>query len=171
MRDGFQQKPPKNGGKIRNLKGVWTALKLKVAYFFPNLWYNHFKATNTYVMSMDWFSRSAEKEDTIAHDECVFIASVRTVWCLLHVETMLYWTGTLTAQHVIVCIVCDGVDVWRGLSAPLAFVGGDNGGSVDRQPFVRIHGHAEESRVRLRGTGHDTAELPWYCTSPHSPTW
>lgn len=58
--------------------------------------------------------------------------------------------GTLTAQHVIVCIVSDGVDVRRCLRAPFAFVGSDHRGRVDGQPFVWIHCHAEEPGVGLR---------------------
>lgn len=58
--------------------------------------------------------------------------------------------GSLTAQHVIICIVCNGVDVWRRLRAAFAFVGGDHRGCVDWQPFVWIHSHTEEPGVGLR---------------------
>ncbi len=58
--------------------------------------------------------------------------------------------GTLTAQHVIIGIVCNGVDVWRRLRAAFAFVGSHHGGCVDRQPFVWIHGHTEEAGVGLK---------------------
>lgn len=58
--------------------------------------------------------------------------------------------NALTSQHVIVCVVCDGVDVWRRLGAAFALVGSNHGGCVDRQPFVWIHRHTEEPRVGLR---------------------
>lgn len=57
---------------------------------------------------------------------------------------------TLTAQHVVVGIVCYGVDVrWR-FRAAFAFVSSHHRGGVDRQPFVWIHCHTEEARVGLR---------------------
>lgn len=56
----------------------------------------------------------------------------------------------LTAQHVIVGIICDGVDVWRNLRAPLAFVGSHHRCGVDGKPFVWIHRHTEQPRVGLR---------------------
>lgn len=59
-------------------------------------------------------------------------------------------TASLTAQHVVIRVVCDGVDVRRRLGAPLALVGGDHGGGVDGQPLVWIHRHTEESGVGLR---------------------
>lgn len=60
------------------------------------------------------------------------------------------YIGTLTAQHVVVCVICDGVDVRWHLRAAFAFVGGDHRGRVDGQPFVRIHRHTEEPGVGLR---------------------
>lgn len=57
--------------------------------------------------------------------------------------------ASLTAQHVVVGVVCDGVDVRRRLRAPLALVGGDHGGRVDGQPLVGVDGHTEEARVGL----------------------
>ena len=56
----------------------------------------------------------------------------------------------LTAQHVIVGIVCDGVDVRRRLSAAFAFVASDHRGCVDGKPLVRVHRHTEEPGVGLR---------------------
>lgn len=55
-----------------------------------------------------------------------------------------------TSQHVVVGVVCDGVDVRRRLGAAFALVGSNHGGCVDRQPFVWIHRHAEEAGVGLR---------------------
>lgn len=55
-----------------------------------------------------------------------------------------------TSQHVIVRVVCDGVDVRRRLGAAFALVGCNHGGCVDWQPFVWVHRHAEEPRVGLR---------------------
>lgn len=66
------------------------------------------------------------------------------------VACMSFIMATLTAQHVIIGIVCNGVDVWRRLGATFAFVGGHNGRRVHRQPFVWIHRHTEKSRVGLR---------------------
>lgn len=57
---------------------------------------------------------------------------------------------TLTAQHVVVGVVCYGVDVRGHLGAALAFVGSDHGGRVDGQPLVWIHCHTEEPGVGLR---------------------
>lgn len=54
-----------------------------------------------------------------------------------------------TAQHVVVGVVSDGVDVWRCLGAPLPLVGRHHGRSVDRQPFVGVDGDAEEPRIGL----------------------
>lgn len=70
------------------------------------------------------------------------------VWCVY--QCLCDCAVTLTAQHVIVRIVCDGVDVRRRLRAAFAFVGGDHRGCVDGQPFVWIHRHTEEPGVRLR---------------------
>lgn len=56
----------------------------------------------------------------------------------------------LTAQHVIVGVICDGVDVRRSLRAAFAFVGSDHRGGVDGKPFVWIHGHTEKPGVGLR---------------------
>lgn len=61
----------------------------------------------------------------------------------------------LTSQHVVVRVICDGVDVRRRLGAAFALVGGDHGGRVDRQPFVGIHRHTEEPRVGLRKRGNE----------------
>lgn len=69
--------------------------------------------------------------------------------------------ASLTAQHVVVGVVCDGVDVRRRLRAPLAFVGGDHGSRVDGQPLVGVDRHAEEARVGLRKTaGGAAGQIP-----------
>lgn len=75
---------------------------------------------------------------------CFHSCGVRALICRFY---------ALTSQHVIVCIICDGVDVRRRLGAAFALVGGDHGGRVDRQPFVGIHRHTEEPRVGLRKRG------------------
>lgn len=97
-------------------------------------------------MSMDWFSRSDEDK---TYDECVCLYLVSALVCT-HVVSILWCIGTLTAQHVVICVVCDGVDVRRRLRAAFALVGGDHRGRVDGQPFVRIHRHTEEPGVGLR---------------------
>lgn len=86
-----------------------------------------------------------------AYDECVCLY----IWYRCLCELMLFqylgvYIGTLTAQHVVVCVICDGVDVRWHLRAAFAFVGGDHRGRVDGQPFVRIHRHTEEPGVGLR---------------------
>lgn len=58
--------------------------------------------------------------------------------------------GPLTAQHVVVGVVSDGVDVRGGLGAPLPLVGRHHGCGVDGQPLVGVDGDAEEPRVGLR---------------------
>lgn len=90
-----------------------------------------------------------KRQSQNAHDEYVCL-SVRVCLYELYGVIIVKYTGTLTAQHVIVCIVCDGVDVWRRLRAPFAFVGCDHRGCVDWQPFVWIQRHTEESGVGLR---------------------
>lgn len=71
--------------------------------------------------------------------------------CRVHAP--IWGFNALTPQHVVVCIICDGVDVWGRLRAAFALVGGDHLGRVDRQPFVGIHRHAEQPRVGLRKPG------------------
>lgn len=56
----------------------------------------------------------------------------------------------LTAQHVIVGIVCDGIDMGWGLATALALVSSDHRGSVDGQPLIRVHGDTEQTRVGLQ---------------------
>lgn len=73
---------------------------------------------------------------------------------------LLKCTGTLTAQHVVICIVCDGVDMWGRLRAPFAFVGRDHGRRVDWQPFIRIDGHTEKAGVGLRKQVRTQCQLP-----------
>lgn len=55
----------------------------------------------------------------------------------------------LTAQHVVVGVVCDGVDMRRSLRAALSFIGSNHRGRVDWQPFIWIYGDTEKPRVRL----------------------
>lgn len=77
----------------------------------------------------------------------------------------------LTAQHVIVGTVCNGVDVRRRLRAAFALVGSDHRSSIDRQPFVWIDCHTEEARVRLRKqedmTQHSFTVMPHLKPSRH----
>ena len=58
--------------------------------------------------------------------------------------------GWRTLQHVGVGVVGDGEDVRRHLclSAPAVFA--HDARRVDKQPLVRIHGHAEQTRVGLQ---------------------
>lgn len=53
-------------------------------------------------------------------------------------------SGPLTAQHVVVGVVGDGVDVRGGLGAPLPLVGRHHGRGVDGQPLVGVDGDTEE---------------------------
>lgn len=61
----------------------------------------------------------------------------------------------LTRQHGHVGSVGDGKHVGRHLCAPLAPVHGHGPGSVDREPLVRIDGHAEQAGIRLESILHD----------------
>ena len=63
--------------------------------------------------------------------------------CLYHFVSFCS-LGALTAQHVVVGVVSDGVDVGRDLGAAFALVGSHHWWRVDRQPLVRVHRHAEE---------------------------
>lgn len=56
----------------------------------------------------------------------------------------------LTAEHVIVGIICHCIYMRRGLRAALALVGGHHSSCVDREPFVWVNGDTEEARVCLR---------------------
>ena len=58
--------------------------------------------------------------------------------------------GKSTLQHVGVGIVGDGEDVRRHLRLSAPAVLGHNARRVDGQPLVRVHGHAEQTRVGLR---------------------
>lgn len=58
--------------------------------------------------------------------------------------------ASLTAQHVVVGVVGDGVDVRRCLRAPLALVGCHHGRRVHGQPLVGVDGDTEEARVGLQ---------------------
>lgn len=60
-----------------------------------------------------------------------------------------YFNLILTAQHVIVGIVSDGIDVRWSLGATFAFVSSHYKGRVDGKQFIWVHGHTEQSRVRL----------------------
>lgn len=86
---------------------------------------------------MDWFSRSDEEKIKCFID------------LIFSILLFFIYVCALTAQHVVVGVICDGVDVRRSLGAPLAFVGSDHGGRVDGEPFVWIHRHTEEPRVGL----------------------
>lgn len=77
--------------------------------------------------------------------------------------------ASLTAQHVVIRVVCDGVDVRRRLGAPLALVGSDHGGGVDGQPLVWIHRHTEESRVGLREEERTQYEPKLWCITCSAP--
>lgn len=100
----------------------------------------------TYVMSMDWFSRSGREGAGIR-------AALPT--SPLSQEPRLLRLGSpragLTAQHVIVGVVGDGVDVRRCLRASLALVGCHHGRRVHGQPLVGVDGNTEEPRVGLQG--------------------
>lgn len=58
--------------------------------------------------------------------------------------------AALTAQHVIVGVICHRIYVGRGLRAALSLVSGYHGGCIDREPFVGVDGDTEEARVCLR---------------------
>ena len=125
----------------------------------------------TYVISIDWFSRSEKQQQRLSSITSLIIHLVNIrptlghfyfirlqllVWlCLCVTERNTDCVGRisvfkwLTTQHVIVGIVCYGVDVGRGLGAAFAFVGSNYRGGVDGQPFVRVHCHTEEPRVCL----------------------
>lgn len=56
----------------------------------------------------------------------------------------------LTAEHVVVGVICHCIYMRRGLRAALALVGGHHSSCVDREPFVWVNGDTEEARVCLR---------------------
>lgn len=58
--------------------------------------------------------------------------------------------AALTAQHVIVGVICHRIYVGRGLRAALSLVSGHHRGRVDWEPFVGVDGDTEEPRVCLR---------------------
>lgn len=78
-------------------------------------------------------------------------------------------TASLTAQHVVIRVVCDRVDVRRRLGAPLALVGSDHRGGVDGQPLVWIHRHTEESGVGLRKEERARSEPKLWCITCSAP--
>jgi hypothetical protein len=53
--------------------------------------------------------------------------------------------GGLTAQHVIVGVICHCVYMRWGLRAALSLVGGHHRSRVDREPFVGVDGDTEEA--------------------------
>jgi hypothetical protein len=55
----------------------------------------------------------------------------------------------LTSQHVPVSSISDGEQMRGDFGPPLAQVELDGRRGVDRKPLVRVHHHAEQSRVRL----------------------
>lgn len=89
-------------------------------------------------MSMDWFSRSGREG-----------GGIRTVPPTSPPTPGAPKRG-LTAQHVVVGIVGNGVDVRGGLGAPLALVGCHHRRRVDGQPLVGVDGDTEEPRVGLQ---------------------
>ncbi len=56
---------------------------------------------------------------------------------------------SLTRQHALIGPVCYGEDVWRHLIPSLVDVHLDGCLRVDGEPPVRVHSHAEQSRVCL----------------------
>ena len=53
-------------------------------------------------------------------------------------------------KHALVGAVSDGKDVRRDLVSSPVDVHLDDGLGVDRESLVRVHGHAEQARVRLQ---------------------
>ena len=58
-----------------------------------------------------------------------------------------------TKQHVPVSLVSNGVDMRRHLVTLLSLVHVDDLLCVDREPFVWVDHHAEQTRVRLKERG------------------
>lgn len=70
----------------------------------------------------------------------------------------------LTAQHIIVGVVSDGVDMGRGLIAPLAFVGSDHIRRIDGEILIWVDCHTEQPRVGLqREREKERDETNWLC--------
>lgn len=65
----------------------------------------------------------------------------------------------LTAEHVVVGIICHCIYMRWGLGAALALVGSHHNSCVDREPFVWVNGDTEEARVCLRGESLQTELL------------
>lgn len=56
----------------------------------------------------------------------------------------------LEPAHVVVCVVADGEDMRRELADAAPAIRGHVLRRVDRQQFVRVHGHQNRARVRLQ---------------------
>ena len=63
--------------------------------------------------------------------------------------TVQYIKQRPTLQHIAICLVGNGVDVWRNLMALLALVQLNHFLRVDWQPLIRVDNDAEQSRVSL----------------------
>lgn len=112
-------------------------------------------------MSMDWFSRSGREGWALGR--CL-------TPCPRSPDPPRWGTPRrgLTAQHVVVGIVGDGVDVRGCLGAPLALVGCHHRRGVDGQPLVGVDSDTEEPRVGLQGEG-GADECPVGCPDAPSP--
>lgn len=65
----------------------------------------------------------------------------------------------LTAEHVVVGIICHCIYMRWGLGATLALVGSHHSSCVDREPFVWVNGDTEEARVCLKRESSQTELL------------
>lgn len=79
----------------------------------------------------------------------------------------------LTAQHVIVGVICYGIYMGWGLRAALSLVSSNHGSCVDGEPFVGVDGDTEEARVCLKREctgGLSEAKFPSPGSRPHKTT-